>query len=900
MDKIMHYGTPRHSGRYPWGSGKNPQRNKSLNTIANELKKSGLKEKEIAEGFGMNTTQLRQTKSVLKAEKIQADIAQARRLKDKGYSNTKIGEIMGRGESSVRMLLKPGIKERADSIKATVNILKENIEKKQYIDIGPGIEHQLGISRTKLRTVVSELEKEGYTIHFIKTPQLGTQFNTSIKVIAKPGVEYKEVSANRHKIGMITDYSEDGGRSFLGLEKPRSINSNRIKVRYDEEGGSDKDGIIELRRGVPELSLGTKRYAQVRIAVDGTHYLKGIAMYSDDLPDGIDIVYNSNKSKQISKQDVFKKMKDDPDNPFGSSVRQKHYIDKDGNKQLSALQIVGLKEGSGEEGGWEVWSRNLSSQFLSKQSPALAKRQLGLAYDLRKEEYDEIMSLNNPAVRKKLLKSFSDACDADAEHLKAAALPRQQTQLIIPLPKIKENQIYAPNFREGETVVLIRHPHGGQFEIPELKVTKKDPSGKKIIGNSIDAVGIHPKVAAKLSGADFDGDTVIVIPNNNKLIRTNNDPVYKSLLDFNPRAIYRIPEGSKIKKMDEATKGLKMGDVSNLITDMTIKGAHPSEIVRAVKHSMVVIDAVNHNLDYKRSFNDFGIAALKKTYQGSSTGGASTLISKAKSPKAVPFREEGKYVTNPKTGAVKKLYIDPVTGKKLYNEIGGTYTTKQGKVIKRTILSTKMREEDDALKLSSGTRIEEVYGNHANRLKALANRARLDYLAAPRLVSSPSAKQTYAPQVASLNAKLKFAESNKPFERKAQLIGNAVVNMKKQANPDLKGKELKKIKDQALTEARLRVSTTKDPLIGRRITVTPKEWEAMQAGAISDTKLTKIINNMQEEQLKSLAMPRNVSTLSPAKLASAKAKLDLGYTRAEVADSLGISVSTLSNALKSS
>ena len=27
-DILMHYGTPRHSGRYPWGSGENPyQRN---------------------------------------------------------------------------------------------------------------------------------------------------------------------------------------------------------------------------------------------------------------------------------------------------------------------------------------------------------------------------------------------------------------------------------------------------------------------------------------------------------------------------------------------------------------------------------------------------------------------------------------------------------------------------------------------------------------------------------------------------------------------------------------------------------------------------------------------------------------------------------------------------------
>ena len=47
-----------------------------------------------------------------------------------------------------------------------------------------------------------------------------------------------------------------------------------------------------------------------------------------------------------------------------------------------------------------------------------------------------------------------------------------------------------------------------------------------------------------------------------------------------------------------------MGDVSNLITDMTIKGANNDELARAVRHSMVVIDSEKHNLDVKASARD--------------------------------------------------------------------------------------------------------------------------------------------------------------------------------------------------------------------------------------------------------------------------------------------------------
>lgn len=67
--------------------------------------------------------------------------------------------------------------------------------------------------------------------------------------------------------------------------------------------------------------------------------------------------------------------------------------------------------------------------------------------------------------------------------------------------------MYAPNYKDGETVALIRYPHGGTFEIPILTVNNKQAEGKRVLGNTpADAIGINSKVAGRLSGADFDGD----------------------------------------------------------------------------------------------------------------------------------------------------------------------------------------------------------------------------------------------------------------------------------------------------------------------------------------------------------------------------------------------------------
>jgi|WetSurMetagenome_2_1015567.scaffolds.fasta_scaffold15493_2 DNA-binding CsgD family transcriptional regulator len=902
-DWLKHYGTPRRSGRYPYGSGQDPkQRNKDFLGYVRALSESGLSEVEIATGLGMTTSELRAKKSIEKNQSRIEATSQAERLKAKGMSNVAIGKRMGLNESSVRALLDPSLKAKADITTTTASVLRDAVQKDKLIDIGAGVESYVGVSRTKLNTAIKVLEDEGYTIHYLKTQQLGTGKFTTVKVLAPPGTAYSDVSKNRASIKTIGAYTEDSGRSYFGLEPIKSVSRDRIKIRYAEEGGKDKDGVIELRRGVDDISLGTAKYAQVRVGVDGTHYMKGMAIYADNMPKGVDIIYNSNKAKGTDPNKVFKEMKEDPDNPFGSVVRQKKYLDKNGKEQLSALNIVN------EEGAWTDWSKNISSQVLSKQTPALAKKQLELAKNIKVEELDEIMSLTNPVVKRRLLNSFADDADSAAVHLKAAALPRQASHVILPVPSMKENEIYAPNYRNGEPVVLIRHPHGGTFEIPELRVNNKNADAKRILGDAIDAVGIHPKVAERLSGADFDGDTVLVIPNKNKDIKTS--PSLKALKDFDTKAAYPPHDGMKTidggiynaatgkvdygsKKPKGAPKQMQMGVVSNLITDMTIRGATPDEIARAVKHSMVVIDAEKHHLDYKRSAIENNIAELKKKYQGGERAGASTLISKASSEIRVPYREEGKKVLNPKTGKERRVYVDPVTGEKLYQVTGETYVNKKGAVVAKTTPTTRMAEAKDARKLSSGTLIESIYADHANSLKALANKARLAAITTPNLVYSPLAKATHAPEVMSLRAKLVAANRNKPLERKAQLLANSIVSAKKAANPDMDAADLKKIKGQALEEARARTGAHK-----QKIEITDKEWSAIQMGAISHNLLSQIVQNTDLDAIKIRSTPRTVTLMTTAKLQRAQSMKSSGYTAAEIADALGVSTTTVQDALK--
>ena len=890
-DILMHYGVKRRSGRYPWGSGDNPyQHGGDFLARVEELQRLGKTEKQIADELHLSTTDLRMQVRVAKHERRALQADRARSLREDGKTLDEIASILGyANNSSVRALLNENTAANKNKAQATAEILKKELAEKGAIDVGTGVERQLGVSTGVLQEALFILETEGYNRYGVGVPQVNDPKKRTITpVISVPEIDQREVYQNLDLVKSVGDYhSTDGGKSWDKREYPASIDSSRVKILYGDEGGALKDGVIEIRRGVADLDLGDSHYAQVRILVDGTHYLKGMAMYSDDMPDGADIVFNTNKHTGTPKMDVLKKIQDDPDNPFGALIKangQSHYIDADGNEKLSAINK--LKE----EGDWDKMSKNLSSQFLSKQPIQLIKKQLDLTYADAADEFSEICSLNNPTVKRKLLLDFADECDSAAVHLKAAALPRQSTQVILPLNAMKETEIFAPNYRDGEKVVLIRYPHGGTFEIPELTVNNKNPTAVSVLGKNIrDAVGINPKVAERLSGADFDGDQVVVIPTGGR-VKIQSTPALKDLKDFDPKTDYSTEGKTGVRLLAKgAATQRQMGEISNLITDMTLKGATEPEIARAVKHSMVVIDAAKHKLDYRQSEKDNGIAELKKKYQGFDDetghhGGASTLLSRRKQDVEVPERQ-GSGV------------IDPLTGKVVYKESGRTYVDpRTGKTVAATTKVKRILAVDDVRSMSSGTLQEEAYADYANKMKDLANKARLEYKATPTLKRSASAAKAFEPEVNRLMAALKVAQLNAPLEREAQRIANARVKAKVQANNITDKDEISKIRRAAISDAR---NSTGASGKRTRITISDGEWTAIQSGAISDTTLSEILRYAEPKTVRERATPRRTTQLSDARISRIKAMANSGHTNAEIAEALGISTSAVSKYLNS-
>lgn len=897
-DVLMHYGVKRRSGRYPWGSGKEPfQRSGDFLSRVEELSRQGAiyvdpktgktitGKTAIAHIMGLSTTEFRVQEQLAKHERRELLADRARSLREDGKSLQEIADIMGyKNDSSVRSLLNENTRQNKDQAKIAAEKLKERLKTADMIDVGAGVEKELGISPTKLKEALYLLEREGYNVYGVGIPQVtnvGKQ--TNVPVLTKPDITNAHAYKNMGDIESYQNYDSDIPAEHPNKRHyPASINSDRVYIRYGDKGGLEKDGVIELRRGVDDLDLGRSHYAQVRILVDGTHYLKGMAIYSDDMPDGYDIIFNTNKSSKVSKKDVMKQIKDDPTDPFGAYIKpegQSFYTDKNGKRKLSAINKIK------EEGDWDKMSKNLSSQFLSKQPTALIKKQLDLTYKDYVSQYDDIMKLTNPTVKKKMLLDFADQCDGAVLHLKSAALPRQSTQVILPLTKIKDTEVFAPNYRDGEKVALVRYPHAGTFEIPILTVNNKNAAGRSIIGNNAkDAIGISSKVAERLSGADFDGDQVVVIPTNSR-VKINSTKALDGLKDFNPKVEYSTEGKTGVRLMTKANTQKQMGSVSNLITDMTLKGAKEEEIVRAVKHSMVVIDAEKHKLDYRKSEKENGIKELKKRYQSSpdSDGtGASTLISRRKQETYVPERK----------GSGK---IDPVTGKVSYSTSGRTYIDlKTGKTVEAQTKVRLLSTVDDLHTLSSGTPQEKAYADYGNRMKSLANQARKEYTTTSKLAYDKTAAQKYKAEVALLESQLNVALKNAPKERRAQAIANGTVKAKQQNNPNMDKKELKKAKQIAIEDARVKVGASGK---NSKITITPKQWEAIQAGAISETKLTKILKYADEDIVRDYATPKTRTSLSDAKIAKIEAMKASGYTNAEIADSINVSPSTVSNYL---
>ena len=889
-DTLAHYGILRKSGRYPWGSGKDPyQRSLDFQGLVKGLEGKGMSEAEIARGLGMTTTELRATKSIAKRERQAVEIAMVRKLDAKNMSQAAIADRLGISSSTVRNYLKEDAGRTASKIEGTADILKREVDKHKYIDIGAGTEVTLGTTATSLKLAASTLEAQGYKVEDIKIRQLGTDKYTSTRVLVAPGTEKREVVQNLEKIHVVGVRTDPAGNK-LSLKPPAPFDSKRVTIRYAEDGGTNMDGVIEIRRGLKDVNLGKSNYAQVRISVDGTHYLKGMAIYADDLPAGKDIRFNTNKSKSVPMmgdgESVLKKMKSDPDNPFGAVIRrQMEYLDSKGNKKLSPVNIVN------EEGSWGDWTKTLSAQFLSKQNLSFAKQQLDISTSEKKEQFEKIMSLTNPVLRRKALQEFADSCDSDSVRLKAAAVPNQAYQVILPVKTLKPTEVYAPNFKNGTQVALVRYPHGGTFEIPIVTVNNGHKGARRTIGEmAADAIGIHPKVAQRMSGADFDGDTVMVIPVTPKSRIRSTSPL-KGLEGFDPSAAYPGYPGMKV--LTEAGKQREMGKISNLITDMTIKGATEAELAKAVRHSMVVIDAAKHKLDYKTSAVDNGIDSLRKKYQGDDN--VATLISRAKSDVIVPKRKL--------RSAAKGGPIDPITGRKVYEDTGETYTVVKEFKTKPPRMDTMLRMQkvprmelvDDARKLSSGTPMEELYAGYANNMKTLANRARREIVDTPTLKRDPIAAKEYADEVASLKEKVRTALTNAPRERQAQLVAGGVVKAKVDENPSLTKEERTRLESQALKAARARTGASRKEV---QFDITDKEWKAIMNGAVSNAMMESIARYADPERLNDLSMPKDKPVLSTSVIARARAMARNGATTSEIAEMLGISTSSVREAVR--
>lgn len=889
-NSLSHYGVKRRSGRYPWGSGDSPyQHSGDFLSRVEQLKAEGKSRKEICDELGISSTKDFELYTSYAKHERKADLyATAKRMREKeGMTNQEIADALGlKGESSVRSLLNFRGDKGWEEAHATADILRKALESNKMIDIGEGVERELGISKNKLEEAAFILEQEGYNLYGVGIPQATNKGkNTTITVLAKPDVEYGYAYKHPEDIMPVKDYySEDGGKTYKStkMQYPASVDMKRVGIRYAEEGGIDQDGVIEIRPGVPDLDLGGSHYAQVRILVDGTHYLKGMARYSDDIPEGMDIMFNTNKSKGTDPKKVLKEIKDDdPENPFGAAISakgQSTYIGKDGKEHLSAINK--LKE----EGEWDDGHNRISSQFLSKQPIKLIKQQLNDTYKDKEDQFNEIMSLTNPTIKRKMLMEFAGKCDSSACDLQAKAFAGQTTKVILPLTKIKDTEVYAPTYANGTQIALVRYPHGGTFEIPVLTVNNKNEQGKSWLKNAKDAIGINHNVADRLSGADFDGDFVIAIPITERS-KIKSTPALKGLQGFDPKTEYSTEgkTGVRLMKKDEVQR--QMGTISNLVTDMTLKGANENEITRAVRHSMVVIDACKHKLDYIQSEKDNGIAELKQKYQlkedaNGSGGGASTLLSRRSQTIRVDERR----------GSAQ---IDPKTGEVSYKTSGRTYVDKKtGKTVKAQTEVKLLAETKDLHTISSGTKEEEAYADYGNKMKALANRARKEAVATGNLKYNPTAAKKYAKEVADLKAKTNEAMKNAPRERRAQVIANADIRAFKENNPDAKNDKIKKYSNIAINDARTKVGAGSKDL---KIVITDKEWEAIQAGAISDNQLSTILRYTNAESLYSRALPRTTTTITPAKEARIKTLARNGATLAEISAATGVSVSTVSS-----
>ena len=220
--------------------------------------------------------------------------------------------------------------------------------------------------------------------------------------------------------------------------------------------------------------------------------------------------------------------------------------------------------------------------------------------------------------------------------------------------------------------------------------------------------------------------------------------------------------------------------------------------------------------------------------------------------------------------------------------------------------TTKGEYAKDAFELAStGSRktttdIERVYGDYSNSMKEMARQARQIARNQPEWKrADASVVKQYAQEVASLDEKLKMAKKNAPLERMAQRLAEKNMNMILQSNPELKDdkEHFKREKGRQLDTARKKVGAKKWQIGSAKNPLTEREWKAIEAHAVSKSKLEDILRESDKSRIRELAMPKTKTGLAPAKIAKAKSLMNSGYSRAEICDMLDISETKLINAL---
>lgn len=124
------------------------------------------------------------------------------------------------------------------------------------------------------------------------------------------------------------------------------LDTNRIEFVEDPM----YDGVIFIRENVPDLDLGGKHYAQIRLLTSENTLIKGMAMFSIDIPDGKDVVVHYNAKYKT--QTIV---------PI---------------TEESSIKVELLNDGIGSciydmerkiDYDWDEWRNNLPTQFLSKE-----------------------------------------------------------------------------------------------------------------------------------------------------------------------------------------------------------------------------------------------------------------------------------------------------------------------------------------------------------------------------------------------------------------------------------------------------------------------------------------------------------------------------------------------------